>query len=138
MTAEIAIFNKKAVALAADSAVTIRRPSGAKVYNSANKLFGLYPHSAIGIMMYGDIGLNDVPWETLIKVYRQENGGQVYDTTLEYAKSFFKFLEDNASRFFDNEGQEFSIYTRIPAVRSQQQRQSSQRTRAYPRSILPP
>jgi hypothetical protein len=34
MTAEIAILNKNAVALAADSAVTLRNPANQKVYNT--------------------------------------------------------------------------------------------------------
>lgn len=36
MTAEIAIMNRQAVALAADSAVTINYPDGQKIYNSVN------------------------------------------------------------------------------------------------------
>jgi hypothetical protein len=40
MTAEIGMLNKYAVALAADSAVTVSGNNGkSKVYNSANKLF---------------------------------------------------------------------------------------------------
>ena len=45
MTAEVAVMNKSAVALAADSAVTISsedpRQGGDKVFNTANKLFTL-------------------------------------------------------------------------------------------------
>lgn len=40
MTAEVAILNREAVVIAADSAVTLGSPVG-KVYNSANKLFAL-------------------------------------------------------------------------------------------------
>ena len=40
MTAEIAIMNKMAVALAADSAVTISQEEEQKTYNTVNKLFG--------------------------------------------------------------------------------------------------
>ncbi|OMD50792.1 hypothetical protein BSK56_06415 [Paenibacillus borealis] len=41
MTAEIGVLNKQAIALAADSAVTIRGAHGQKIYNHANKLFML-------------------------------------------------------------------------------------------------
>jgi hypothetical protein len=41
MTVEIAILNKEAVALASDSAVTVRLPGGQKIFTSANKLFPL-------------------------------------------------------------------------------------------------
>jgi hypothetical protein len=53
MTAEIAIVNKNAVALAADSAVTLRDPSTSKIYNTANKLFMLSKFEPVGIMIYG-------------------------------------------------------------------------------------
>lgn len=39
MTAEVAIMNRGAVALAADSAMTVQTRAGAKVYNTVNKLF---------------------------------------------------------------------------------------------------
>jgi hypothetical protein len=38
MTAEVAIMNKEAIALAADSAVTIDTASGRKIFNTVNKL----------------------------------------------------------------------------------------------------
>ena len=39
MTAIVGLLNKRSIALAADSAVTINSPSGHKVLNSANKVF---------------------------------------------------------------------------------------------------
>ncbi|WP_230079588.1 hypothetical protein [Serratia marcescens] len=52
MTAEIAVFNKSAVALAADSAVTISGGDGvSKIYNGADKLFALSRHHPVGIMV---------------------------------------------------------------------------------------
>ena len=41
MTTEIAILNRSAVALAADSAVSVATPNGIKVYDGVNKLFEL-------------------------------------------------------------------------------------------------
>ncbi len=72
MTAEIAVLNKSAVALAADSLVTVDRGSNAdrKTYN-VNKLFSLSKHHPVGIMVYGAAELLGTPWETIIKVYRQ-------------------------------------------------------------------
>ena len=51
MTAEIAIMNKTAIALAADSAVTIGR--GKKIFNTVNKLFTLSKYHPVAIMIYG-------------------------------------------------------------------------------------
>ena len=44
-------MNKKGIALAADSAVTI---GDSKIYNTANKLFSLSKINPVGIMIYGN------------------------------------------------------------------------------------
>jgi len=72
MTAEVAVMNKSAVALAADSAAT----SSQKIYNSVNKLFSLSENHPVGVMIYGNSDLMGVPWETLIKVYRESLGNR--------------------------------------------------------------
>ena len=59
-------MNREAVALAADSAETV----GRKVFRSAEKLFSL--SRSVGIMTYGSSTLAGVPWETIIKRYRDE------------------------------------------------------------------
>ena len=48
MTAEVAIINKQAVAIAADSAATMSGGGGRKVFSSANKIFELSTHEPIG------------------------------------------------------------------------------------------
>jgi hypothetical protein len=93
MTSEIAIMNTGGVALAADSAVTI---SGVqKVYHSARKLFKLSDAHAVGIMIYGNASFLDVPWESIIEVYRKHMGDKCFDTLEAYTKSFFDFLHEN-------------------------------------------
>jgi hypothetical protein len=52
MTTEVAIINKEAIALAADSAVTVKISDDTKIYNSANKLFALSKFHPVGIMIY--------------------------------------------------------------------------------------
>src|SRR6266542_1449866 len=72
MTAEIAVLNRTAVALAADSASTSLQATGLpKIFNTADKLFHLDGVSPIGIMVYGSASFMGVPWETLIKKYRE-------------------------------------------------------------------
>ena len=70
MTAEIAIMNKEAIALASDSAVTMIGKADQKIFTSANKLFTLSKYHPVGIMIYGSAIFMDVPWETIIKVFR--------------------------------------------------------------------
>lgn len=103
MTAEVAILNASAIAIAADSAVTIGR--GRKIYNSALKVFTLSKHAPVGIMVYGSAGLLDVPWETIIKVYRQELGAKTFATLDNYADQLMAWLPKQV-RFFPTSVQE--------------------------------
>jgi hypothetical protein len=99
MTAEIAIINKNAVALAADSAVTLRDPNTSKIYNTANKLFMLSKFEPVGIMIYGAAEFMEVPLETIIKMYRTKLEGEKFPKLNDYADDFFKFLESNRLLF---------------------------------------
>jgi len=99
MTAEIAILNKNAVALAADSAVTLRNPESQKVYNTANKLFMLSKYHPVGIMIYGPADLMGIPWETVIKMYREGLHTTNFDRLIEFAEHFIHYIEDNRLLF---------------------------------------
>lgn len=89
MTAEVAILNKTAVALAADSAMTLSE-SG-KTY-PADKLFSLGPHHEIGVMIYNNAEFMGVPWETLVKMYRDELGTSPLGTTEAYAEGLINSI----------------------------------------------
>ena len=100
MTAEIALLNRSAVALAADSAVTIggggeRSP---KIFNTVNKLFTLSKYHPVGIMVYGSAQVLGVPWETIIKAYRKQIDRRSFAHLEDYATDFLQFLE--SSRLF--------------------------------------
>jgi hypothetical protein len=92
MTAEIAILNRSAVALAADSAVTISTPTGPKIYDSVNKLFVLAKQRPVGIMIYNSADLLGLPWETIIKAYRMHRRNKPHDALEEYAADFLDFV----------------------------------------------
>ncbi|WP_027697248.1 hypothetical protein [Vibrio litoralis] len=93
MTAEIAIYNKSAVALAADSAVTIQGGGTHKIYNGAEKLFALSKKHPVGVMVYGAGSLCRVPWELIIKQYRAKKLQNRSFSTLEaYAEDFWDYL----------------------------------------------
>jgi hypothetical protein len=69
MTTEIAIMNKSAIALAADSAVTFSKPDGQpKIYNTVNKLFALSKYQPVGIMVFDSAELIGLPWEPIITI----------------------------------------------------------------------
>ena len=96
MTTEIAVMNKSGIALAADSAVTVasHTPKGRKIkiFNTANKLFALSKHAPVGVMPYGNATLMGIPWETIIKCYRQSLDRKKFDTVKGYCDNFFHFL----------------------------------------------
>ena len=109
MTSEIAIMNKEAIALAADSAVTQEQEGGRKkVFTSANKLFALSKYHPVGIMIYGSATLMGIPWETIIKIYRSELGKRKFETLKDYADDFIAFL-DNGNPLFPEDRQEKCI-----------------------------
>ncbi len=94
MTAEIAILNKSAVALAADSAVTIRAGGSAKIYDTANKIFEISEIQPLGLMIYGTPDFMGLPMETLIKKYRHDLAGKrVFSSVAECAADFIEFFE---------------------------------------------
>jgi len=90
MTCEVAVMNKRGVALAADSAVTLGE--GNKVYHTAEKLFQLSSSAPVGIMTYGLADIMGVPWETVIKIYSRELGARVFDRLEQYADDFLRFI----------------------------------------------
>src|SRR4051812_10208603 len=69
MTAEIAILNKTAIALAADSKVTLSTGGKQKTYDTVDKLFSLSKTEPVGAMIYGNAEFVGFPWETIIKEY---------------------------------------------------------------------
>ena len=102
-------MNKWGVALAADSAVSIVSSGGVKIYNT-NKLFMLSKFEPVGIMVYGNAELMEIPWEALIKKYRKEElEGLRFKHLKEYGEHFISYLDKNVS-LFPEEQQENNIY----------------------------
>ena len=91
MTAEIVVLNREAIAIAADSAVSLGS-TARKVYNTANKLFELSTAEPIAIMVYGAASFGPIPWETVIKQYRNQLGARSFETVDEYAEDFIEHL----------------------------------------------
>src|SRR3712207_4536680 len=99
MTAEIAVMNKEAIALAADSAVTMRDEAGEKVFPSANKIFALSKYEPVAAMVYGGAVLMGVPWEPAVKLFRRELGRTAYPTVQKYADELLRFLGGHSRSF---------------------------------------
>lgn len=95
MTAEIAVLNRTAVALAADSAVTIGHGSTAKTYTSENKLFEISETKPIGLMIYNSLDFYGYPWEVLIKDFRKAKGNSGCDNVSDWTQCFIDWLHIN-------------------------------------------
>jgi len=99
MTAEVAILNGQGVAMAADSAVTARLPSGEKIFTSANKIFALSKYQPVGVMVHGNATFMGVPWETIVKTYRKSLGVRSFKRLPDYASDLLRFLGTNEVLF---------------------------------------
>lgn len=106
MTAEIAIMNKSAVVLAADSAITIRHNGQVKVYG-ASKLFALSSHQPVGIMIYGNSEIMGVPWEVVIKAFRKHQKDISCPTLAEYGHNFLLYLKHHPTFFTESDQGEY-------------------------------
>ncbi|WP_407147698.1 hypothetical protein [Bradyrhizobium sp. ORS 86] len=96
MTTEIAVANRLGIALATDSAVTISGGGRVKVFNTADKLFELSPQFPIGIMINGNMDCIGVPWEILVKDFREGKGLEARDTVQDWAKDFLTYVEGHS------------------------------------------
>lgn len=94
MTAVVGILNKQAVALAADSAVTISGINNRKIFNRANKVFTLSKYHPVAVMLYNSASFMATPWETIIKIYRKKLGKDSFPTVKAYQDDFIHFLHE--------------------------------------------
>ena len=89
MTTEIAVVNKAAMALAADSTATL---GIGKTYQS-HKLFALTKRQPVAAMVYNNAEFMGVPWETLVKMYREDRKDMGLNTVEDYLTEFREFIE---------------------------------------------
>lgn len=115
MTTEVALFNRTAIALAADSAVSIEGTKTNKIYNNAEKLFALTKFHPVAIMIYGNSSINRIGWELIIKEHRKHLKDRSFLTLREYADSFFNFTRELYSKVPKNVKDD-GIYDHIEIV----------------------
>lgn len=94
MTAEIAILNRTAVALAADSIVTLAGPRSSKTYDSAEKIFQLSRFQPIGLMIYNNALFMNAPLEVLVRRYRENVPTTGFQELVQAWPAFEAFLLD--------------------------------------------
>lgn len=113
MTAEVALLNKQAVALAADSKATFGSGMNIKTYDSVDKLFNLSREHPVGVMIYGNAEFMRVPWEVIIKEFRERHGDTGHATIEGWGDAFFDF----AGQFhdFSMRDSEIAVFTKTAA-----------------------
>lgn len=104
MTSIVGVLNKHAVAVAADSAVTI---GGRKVLNSANKIFALSKYEPVAIAIYNNSDLISAPWEVVIKEYRKHLCDKKMQKLEDYVNDFFDYIR---TRYYFTEEEEQKEY----------------------------
>lgn len=92
MTAEIAILNRTAVALAADSIVTLTGPLGSKTYDSAEKIFRLSRYDSIGVMIYNNAQILNAPVEVLVRRFRERVTSNQHRHLVDVWPAFEEFM----------------------------------------------
>lgn len=97
MTSVVGILNRRGVAIAADSAVTrnVRKENHSleeKVTNNGNKMVRLSDVDHICILLTGNADFLGVPWDVIVRRYRQLKGKEHIKTVEDAAKSFFDFI----------------------------------------------
>lgn len=143
MTSEVVLMNRQAVAMAADSAVTITAPHYLKTYQSVDKLFPLIDGQPIAVMIYNNAEIMSTPWETVISLYRDAARGRPLDSVEAYAEDFMNFISGNPDLFSaDHQDTEFFkhlavVYTVIAEDFDAQVQQFQARNAARLKEHLP-
>lgn len=103
MTCEIAIMNKQAAVLAADSATTVTQwVNGRKeerYFKGTNKIFQLSNYRPVGMMIYAASNLQGVPWEIVAKDFREHLAQRSFEDLEGYAKELFTYIQSHDKLF---------------------------------------
>lgn len=110
MSAGICIMNKNAIAMAADSAVTIGQHIA--IHNSANKLFAISRCEPVGVIVYSSASFMQIPIEIIIKQYKSFIGKKRCNSLKDYVADFMSYLKTN-SKLFHFEKNEMNYIERV-------------------------
>lgn len=107
MTAVVGILNKRGIAIAADSAVTMNRRRNEKIANSANKMLRLCSATPISVMITGSAGFLSTPWDIIVRRYRQKRGDIAFTTIETCIEDFFSYIPTEKMFLTEDMGREY-------------------------------
>lgn len=104
MTCEIAVANRLGIALAADSAVTFTKEGldgrQTSTYSSgANKILQPLRNEPVGLMVYDNAALGEIPWELVVKQFRAWEGANPEPQLSTYMDRMIEFIEGSNDLF---------------------------------------
>ena len=92
MTAIVGILNKTGAVIAADSATTVPRDQGNRIYNNATKILRLSDTQPVAIMHFHHTEFMGIPISLLASMYRKKLGTRSFGTLKEYVDDFLSFI----------------------------------------------
>ena len=97
MTAIVGILNKKGIAIAADSAVTITNAIQFqdKIINSGDKMLRLKDKQPVAVMTVQNANLVQIPWDVIIRWYRKQRDYSGFPNLPDYIKDFMAFVNSD-------------------------------------------
>jgi hypothetical protein len=98
MTTEVLVMNASAVAMAADTAVSIPYGTGTKTYTRARKLMPLHETQPVAVMVWDAPGHLSLPWEVIVGEFRK-NHQAVLNELDQYVAAFFDFVDTEAGKW---------------------------------------
>ena len=103
MTVVVGILNRRGASIAADSATTnfVGRQSSngeidyqdIKIRNSGNKMLRLSDTMPVGVMIVNNASILNMPWDVIIRWYRNNKGKEAYPTVEAMVHDFLDFVE---------------------------------------------
>ncbi|MDH0373641.1 radical SAM protein [Comamonas aquatica] len=99
VTSEVLILNKRAVVIGADSAVTTSGGDHPRYSKSANKIFEISKAGNVAVAIYGGAAIDTVPWEVILRLFRNQLGDVVFSRLSEYSSALYQFLSANEKIF---------------------------------------
>jgi len=91
-------MNTSAIAMAADTAVSVSYQTGTKTYTRARKLLPLHKTQPVAVMVWDTPGYCALPWEVIVGEFRRENA-EILPKLDDYVDAFFQFVDGQAVKW---------------------------------------
>ena len=88
MTAEVLVMNTSAVAMAADTAVSIPYRGGTKTYTRARKLLPMHESEPIAVMVSDAPDHFTLPWEVIVGEFQRSKVRRSFSISITMLKRF--------------------------------------------------